>query len=110
MSKESKQKTAFFPNLVTVEKAIRDKEFEKEIVHVEIDWDKITDATMEALTKQTVLNSNLCNSIIRYALGECDEDPKIFIDLVEQWEFIITELMSDGLITQNHKNDDDTPF
>lgn len=110
MSKENKQKTAFFPNLGTVKKAIHDKEFEKEIVHVEIEWDKIADATLEALTKQTILNLNLCNSIIQYAEGECDEDPKIFIDLVEQFEFIITELLNDGLILQVNQNPNDTPF
>ncbi len=110
MENKSRQKTTFFPNLGTVEKAIHDKEFEKEIVHVEIEWDKITDATMEALTKQTVLNSNLCKSIIHYAKGECEGDPKIFIDLVEYWEFIITELLSDGLIVQANQNPNDTPF
>lgn len=110
MAIENKEKTLFFPNLYVVEKAIEKKEFEKTITQIQIEWDKIYDATIEALTKETILNLNICKTIVSYAKEQCNEDPKVFIEIVKDWEFIITELLSNGLITQNKQDSNNTSF
>lgn len=110
MVKEDKDKTLFFPNLYVVEKAIEKKEFEKTITQIQIEWDKIKDATIEALTKETTFTLDVCKSIVSYAIGQCNEDPKVFIEIVEDWEFIITELLNEGLIIQINQNSNSAPF